>query len=180
MMELIKKYKDGIKESEFYDEPTSIPFVELLNDNSIVSFSIRKETIKGTVKNNLNSVRKIDAIEQRKKTQAELSTLRQMKKEYLSKRNASLSDQYMVMLSGLTTKAQEVFWVIYDSTDNIDCNTIAERCHSKVVTVNCAIKELKDSGLVIRVGSKKTGHYEVSGECRKSNKSVESIYANTP
>ena len=165
-MELIKKYKDGIKESEFYDDPTSIPFVELLNDNSIVSFSIRKEAIKGTVKNNLNSVRKIDAMQQRKKTQAELSTLRQMKKEYLSKRNTSLPDRYMIMLSRLTTKAQEVFWVIYDSTENIDCNAIAEKCHSKVVTINCAIKELKDNGLIIRVGSKKTGHYEVLQECK--------------
>jgi len=180
MMELIKKYKDGINESEYYDEPTSIPFVELLNDNSIVSFIVKKESTQKTVTRPTNSVRIKDALEQRKKNQEELLALRQMKKEYLTKRNASLSDQYMVMLSGLTTKAQEVFWVIYDSTDNIDCNTIAERCHSKVVTVNCAIKELKDSGLVIRVGSKKTGHYEVSGECRKSNKSVESIYANTP
>ncbi len=177
MTELIKEYKDGLKKSEYYEEPTSIPFAELFSDNSIKSFkvikssqddSMQKEELVTRKKTSalISSVKKKDLLEQHKKTQAEMLTLRQMKKEYLSKRNVSLPDRYMVMLSGLTTKAQEVFWVIYDSVDKIDCNAIADKCRSKVVTINCAIKELKDSGLVIRVGSRKTGHYEIMEDIR--------------
>lgn len=173
MIELIKMYKDGINKSEYFNEPTSIPFAELLRDNRIVSFIINKDSNDKTTQKarvgSISSIKKKDFMEQQKKSQAELSALRQMKKEYLTKRNVSLPDRYMLVLSGLTMKAQEVFWVLYDSAENIDCNTIADKCHSKVVTINCAIKELKESGLVIRVGSKKTGHYEIMDVIRKTS-----------
>lgn len=156
MIKLIKKYKNGINRSDYYDA-TSIPFEQLMDDNNIVSFEVKKSSVQ---------IRKKEYLDEKKKTQAEKLILRQMKKEYLSKRNVSLPDRYMVMLSGLTTKAQEIFWVIYDSVEKIDCNAIADKCHSKVVTINCAIKELTDSGLVIRVGSRKTGHYEIMEDIR--------------
>ena len=44
MIELIKMYKDGINKSEYFNEPTSIPFAELLRDNRIVSFIINKDS----------------------------------------------------------------------------------------------------------------------------------------
>lgn len=170
MYELIKENKEGQIKSEVITEINSIPFALLMEDDNIISFQIVKsngyheECIgkrNSSLKDRVSSVRRKDIVESQKKKLSELVILRQMKKEYLSKRIVSLPEKYMVILSGLTTKAQEVFWILYDSNDNIDCNTIADKCHSKVVTINCAIKELKDSGLVKRVGSKKTGHYEI-------------------
>ena len=178
MFELIKENKNGQLKSEIITETSSIPFALLMEDDDIISFQIVKSVRpdesrvdKNTpLKNRISSVRRKDVVEAQKKKQSELVVLRQMKKEYLSKRLVSLPEKYMVLLSGLPTKAQEVFWVLYDSTENIDCNAIADKCHSKVVTINCAIKELKDSGLVIRVGSKKTGHYEIERDIRSPAK----------
>ncbi len=178
MFELIKENKNGQLNSEIITETSSIPFALLMEDDDIISFQIVKSVGRdenradknNPLKNRMSSVRRKDVVEAQKKKQSELVVLRQMKKEYLSKRIISLPEKYMVILSGLTTKAQEVFWVLYDSTTHIDCNAIAEKCHSKVVTINCAIKELKDSGFVIRVGSKKTGHYEIERSIRLSAK----------
>lgn len=174
MFELIKENKNGQFNSEIITETSSIPFALLMEDEDIISFQIVKSVGRAEshayknnpLKSRMSSVRRKDVAEAQKKKLSELVVLRQMKKEYLSKRIISLPEKYMVILSGLTTKAQEVFWVLYDSIENIDCNAIANKCHSKVVTINCAIKELKDSGLVIRVGSKKTGHYEIERNIR--------------
>lgn len=168
MSELIKELNNGKVVKEVVTNITSIPFKELLEDDKIVSFQVIKdvECMNNSFEGTISSVRKKDLMEEQKRKQLELTALRQIKKEYLSKRIMSLPNKYIIMLSGLTTKAQEVFWVLYDSTENIDCNTIAEKCHSKVVTINCAIKELKTCGLIIRVGSKKTGHYEIIEDAR--------------
>lgn len=164
MSELVKKLNNGEVVREAIADITSIPFNELLKDDTVVSFQVIKnlEVMDTPPKNSISSIRRKDMKEEQRRKQSEHTALRQMKKEYLSKRNASLPDRYMILLSGLTTKSQEVFWVLYDAIDKIDCNTIASKCHSKVVTVNCAIKELKESGLIIRIGSKKTGHYEIA------------------
>ena len=168
MSELIKELNSGRVIKELFSDINSIPFKELIADKNILSFQVIKD-LEGTKKTfncSVSSVRKKDQMEEQKRKKLELTTLRQMKKEYLSKRIISLPNKYMIMLSGLTIKAQEVFWVLYDSTENIDCNIIADKCNSKVVTINCAIKELKNCGLITRVGSKKTGHYEIIEDAR--------------
>lgn len=175
MMEIIKEYKDGKIISDKIEKVTVDILNKMIDDSEILSFQILKTdniakdfnvTKNVTLKNRISSVRLKDIVESKKREQAERKFVRVTRRERCAKRNATLSVPDMVTLSGCSLNAQRIFWEIYDSKSIITRESLCEKFHIILRTASRAIKELVECRLIIRRGSKKTGHYEISEKIR--------------
>jgi hypothetical protein len=174
-MEIIKEYRDGKIISDKVEKVTVDALNKMIYDSEILSFQIVKKdniakdsnvTKNVTLKNRVSSIKLKDIVESKKREQAERKFVRITRKERCAKRNATLSESDMVTLSGCSLNAQRIFWEIFDSEIFITRKHLCEKFHMIPMTASRVIKELVECRLIIRHGSKKAGHYEISEKIR--------------
>ena len=115
----------------------------------------------------MSSVQYKDYINQKKKEQKERNCVRIIRKEKFAKRNISLPEPQMITLSGCSLNAQRIFWYIYDADITINRPALLKNFSFSFNTVDRSLKELLESHLIVRVGTKKLGHYEISENIRQ-------------
>ncbi len=175
-MEIIKEYKDGKIISDKVERVLATTLQELVNDSDIVAILITKDgnvdlncilTKNDKIKNSVSSVQYKDYINQKKKEQKERNCVRIIRKEKFAKRNISLPEPQMITLSGCSLNAQRIFWYIYDADITINRPVLLKNFSFSSNTVDRSLKELLESHLIVRVGTKKLGHYEISENIRQ-------------
>ena len=171
MMTIIKEYKDGRIVSEKVEKVTSTTLRKLVADSDIVAFSIIKDgdiepkcilSKNDKIKKHVSSVQYKDYINQKKKEQKERNDVRIIRREKFVKRNISLPEPYMITLSGCSLNAQRMFWYIYDADMTINRPVLLKNFSFSSNIVDRSLKELIESCLIVRVGTRKVGHYEIS------------------
>ena len=174
-MEIIKEYKDGKIISDKVERVLATTLQELVNDSDIVAILITKDgnvdlncilSKNDKIKNSVSSVQYKDYINQKKKEQKERNCVRIIRKEKFAKRNISLPEPQMITLSGCSLNAQRIFWYIYDADITINRPALLKNFSFSSNTVDRSLKELLESCLIVRIGSKKAGHYEISEKIR--------------
>ena len=176
-MEIIKEYKDGNIICDKVEKIPATTIRELVDDSDIVAILIIKDgTIEPNrilskndkIKKHVSSVQYKDYINKKKKEQKERNCVRIIRREKFAKRNISLPEPHMITLSGCSLNAQRIFWYIYDADMTINRPALLKNFSFSSNTVDRSLKELLESCLIVRIGSKKAGHYEISEKIRMS------------
>lgn len=171
MMTIIKKYKDGRIVSEKVEKVTTTTLRKLVTDSDVVAFSIIKDGCtelkgilpkNGKIEKHVSSVQYKDYINQKKKEQKERNDVRIIRREKFAKRNISLPEPQMITLSGCSLNAQRIFWYIYDADITINRPVLLKNFSFSQRNIDRSLKELMESCLIVRVGTRKVGHYEIS------------------
>ncbi len=170
-MEIIKEYKDGKIISDKVERVLATTLQELVNDSDIVAILITKDgnvdlncilSKNDKIKNSVSSVQYKDYINQKKKEQKERNYVRIIRREKFAKRNISLPEPQMITLSGCSLNAQRIFWYIYDADITINRPVLLKNFSFSQRNIDRSLKELMESCLIVRVGTRKVGHYEIS------------------
>lgn len=176
-MEIIKEYRDGKIISDKVEKVLATTLRKLVADSDIAAILIIKDGYiksngilpkNGKIKKCISSIRYKDVVEQKRKEQKDRNDVRIIRREKYAKRNASLPESYMMTLSGCSLIAQQVFWFIYDIGAVVNRPVLFENFSFSQRTIDRSLKELLESYLVVRVGTKKAGHYEISEKIRMS------------
>lgn len=170
MMELYIERKNGELETQVISLSGNDLLTSLIKDDDVVSFQIVKETNtsdnfngqkKCPIKYRLSSVRRKNVIEDKKREAEEKNISRRYRREKLLKKNESLPEIISTPLSVCSLNAQMVYWTIREAEKDINRKKICEVYPLATRTINNVIKELTDHCLIKRIGSKKTGYYQV-------------------